>query len=122
MASDDECDACGFSSQHMAGNRRLRRNELSPLAESSPLAGSSPLAESSPLAKSQSHLYPISLELVVKRELAFMAKNAVFQGWRGLRQLRRRVEGRWMRWLSFNGHLLFALVRIWAMKPIRVDV
>ena len=110
MASDDETVVCGFTSQHTA-------SELSPLAESSPLAVTSPLAESS------SHMFPIILvfQLVFERELDFRKKRASFHGWHGLRPLRLRVEGRWLRWMSFNGYLLKALVRIWATKPIRVD-
>ena len=70
-------------------------------------------SELSPLAESSSHMHPISLEKIVERELAARAKRAVVDGWLGLLQLRRRVEGRWLRWSSFTAHLLFALVRIW---------
>jgi hypothetical protein len=62
---------------------------------------------------------PISLELIVERELAARANRAVFDAWRGLLQLRRRVERRWLSWLSFNGHLLLAIVGLWARRPIQ---
>ena len=113
MGSDDE-SVSDDGSRRTAGNfsdsvlveiegASAEANELSPLASSS-------------------HMYPFSLELVVERELDFRAKGAAFDGWRGLRPLRRRVERRWLSWLSFNGHLLFALVRIWASKPMRADL
>ena len=95
IGSDDESE-CGWNSRNTAGKvSDSVRVELSPLASSS-------------------HLYPISLERVAKQTLDFRAKRAAFDGLRGLRPLRLRVEGRWLRWLSWNGHLIFALVRVWA--------
>ena len=113
MGSDDE-------SVSDDGSRRTAGNfSDSVLVE---IEGASAKATELSLLAPSSHMYPISLELIVERELAARAKRAVFDGWRGLRQLRRRVERRWLSWLSFNGHLLFALVRIWASKPIRADL
>ena len=109
MSSDDEDAVCGFTTRHTSSAK-------SPLAESTPLAVTSQMAESSPLEESSSHMFPIILELVVERELDFRKKRASFHGWHGLRLLRLRVEGRRWRWLYFNGHLLKALIRLWATK------
>ena len=65
---------------------------------------------------------PICLERIVQRELAARAKRAVVDAWRGLLQLRRRVERRGLSWLSFNGHLLLAIVRFWARNRYTLQV
>ena len=64
---------------------------------------------------------PISLELIVERELAARAKRAVFDAWGRLTRpiLRRRVERRWLSWLRFNGLLLRALLRVWAQETVQ---
>ena len=64
---------------------------------------------------------PISLELIVERELAARAKRAVFDAWGRLVRpiLRRRVERRWLSWLRFNGLLLRALLRVWALETVQ---
>ena len=64
---------------------------------------------------------PISLELIVEREVAARAKRAVFDAWRGLvlPALRRRVEARWLSRLRFNGLLLRVLLRTWAGRPVQ---
>ena len=95
IGSDDESE-CGWSSRNTAGKvSDSVRVELSPLASSS-------------------HLYPISLERVAKQTLDLRAKRAAFDGLRGLRQLRLRVENRFMWFLRWNGCVMSVVVRTWA--------
>ena len=61
---------------------------------------------------------PISLERIVERELDRRLGVAVFNAWRDLPALRRRVEARWIASLRFNGLLLRALLRFWAGRPV----
>ena len=109
IGSDDESE-CGWSSRNTAGN-----------------VSDSVLVELSPLASS-SHLYPISLERVAKQGIDLRAKRVVFDVLRGLRPMRLRVWASRWRWLSYNGHLVFASVRAWASltwfhrRPKRITV
>ena len=105
IGSDDE-SVCGWSSLHTAGNF-----SDSVLVE---VEGASAKAiELSPLASS-SHMYPISLERVAKQGIDFRAKRVAFDVLSGLRPMRLRVWASRWRWLSWNGHLVFALMRVWA--------
>ena len=95
IGSDSESE-CGWNSRNTAGKvSDSVRVELSPLASSS-------------------HLYPISLERVAQQGIDFRAKRVAFDVLKGLRPMRLRVWASRWRWLSWNGHLVFALMRVWA--------
>ena len=105
IGSDDE-SVCGWSSLHTPENF-----PDSVLVE---VEGASAKAIELSRLASSSHAYPISLERVAKQGIDFRAKSVAFDVLRGLRPMRLRVWASRWRWLSWNGHLVFALMRVWA--------
>ena len=121
IASDDESE-CGWSSLHTAGGSAQTFSAVSayiaahrPTIVLSENVDSVPVevSELSPLASS-SHMYPISLERVAQQGIDFRAKRVAFDVLKGLRPMRLRVWASRWRWLSWNGHLVFALMRVWS--------
>ena len=129
IGSDDESE-CGWSSLHTAGGSAQTLRGLSAYiaahrptivlfenVDSVPVevVDSVPVevSELSPLASS-SHMYPIVLERVAQQGIDFRAKRVAFDVLKGLRPMRLRVWASRWRWLSWNGHLVFALMRVWA--------
>ena len=121
IGSDDESE-CGWSSLHTAGGSAQTLRGLNAYIEAHrptivlfENVDSVPVEvfELSPLASS-SHMYPISLERVAKQGIDFRAKRVASDVLKGLRPMRLRVWASRWRWLSWNGHLVFALMRVWA--------